>query len=75
MRKISRKYRMALMMIVILVMMALCYNDDAPVMLLLMAMATLVACVWIVSEARVDKAAAPLNIATESEHPPDGAQE
>ena len=56
MRKISRKYRMAMLMIVILVMMALCYNDDAPAMLLLMAMATLVACVWIVREARVDKA-------------------
>lgn len=75
MRKISRKYRMALMMIVILTMMALCMTENVPAMLCLMAMSTLVACVWIVSEARVDRAAAPLTIDAGSEHPPDGAKE
>lgn len=73
MRKVSRKYGFAVVMVIILVMMALAFADRTPAMLLLMAMATMVACVWIVSEARVDKAAAPLNIATEKT--PDGAAE
>lgn len=75
MRKISRKYRLALVMVIILTMMALAYADNVPAALVLMGMATLVACVWIVSEARVDRAAAPLHIAGADEHPPDRGKE
>lgn len=63
----SRKYNMAVVMCAALMVMSLWtmfLNRMIPA-LILCALAALVACVWIVSEARVDRAAAPLNLPAE----------
>lgn len=57
----SRKYRLTVVMCVVLLAMAL-FDTETVSALILCALATLVACVWIVCEARVDRAAAPLNL-------------
>ena len=60
----SRKYMMAVVMCAAVMVMSLwCLALDRVIpALILCALAALVACVWIVSEARVDRAAAPLNL-------------
>lgn len=60
----SRKYGMAVVVCATVMMMSLwCLAWDKMIPgLILCALATLVACVWIVCEARVDRAAAPLNL-------------
>lgn len=60
----SRKYMMAVVMCAAVMVMSLwCLALDRMIpALILCALAALVACVWIVSEARVDRAAAPLNL-------------
>ena len=63
----SRKYMMAVVMCAAVMVMSLwCLTLDRMIpALILCALASLVACVWIVSEARVDRAAAPLNLPPE----------
>lgn len=60
----SRKYTLTITMCAILITMSLFYSEIVPA-LILCALAALVACVWIVCEARVDRAAAPLNLPAE----------
>lgn len=74
----SRKFWMTLLMCAVLICCALLLDGLAPWMrAAVLAMAATVACVWVVSEARVDRAAAPLRIERETEgrdsHPPDQA--
>lgn len=76
----SRKYYMAVWLIVLLVSCAMLMNGITPdhrVALLLACAA--VGCVWIWCEARIDRAAAPLNLPPEPVHrvdkPPEGADE
>lgn len=74
----SRKCTMAIVMCAVLLMMSMCYDEYLPA-LILCGMATLVACVWICAEARVDRAAAPLNLPTKhvyrADKPPEGGNE
>lgn len=60
----SRKYGMAVVVCATVMVMSLwCLAlDKMTYAVILCALATLVACVWIVCEARVDRAAAPLNL-------------
>lgn len=60
----SRKYGMAVFVCATVMVMSLwCLALDKMIpAVILCALATLVACVWIVCEARVDRAAAPLNL-------------
>lgn len=63
MRKYSRKYILAVVMCAVLVCMALCWDHlEDDLRIVLMAMASAVACVWIWCESRIDRAAAPLNL-------------
>lgn len=76
MRKNSRKFWFAAAMCTLLVLCALLAEEyDALLRTVLLALAALVACVWIVCESRIDRAAAPLRIEQESckcsMHPPD----
>lgn len=76
MRKNSRKFWFAVAMCTLLVLCALLAEEyDALLRTVLLALAALVACVWIVCESRIDRAAAPLRIEQESckcsMHPPD----
>ena len=76
MRKNSRKFWFAVAMCTLLVLYALLAEEyDALMRTVLLTLAALVACVWIVCEGRIDRAAAPLRIEQESckcsMHPPD----
>ena len=60
----SRKYGMAVVVcatVMVMSLWCLAWEKMIPAVILC-ALATLVACVWIVCEARVDRAAAPLNL-------------
>lgn len=72
----SRKFWLAVLMCVVLICCALLLEELASELrAAVLAAAAAVACVWIASEARVDRAAAPLRIEQESKgrdsHPPD----
>lgn len=74
----SRKYNLAIAICTVLMVMSLCYDEIIPA-LILCALAALVACVWIVCESMVDRAAAPLNLPPEHvyrvDKPPEGGNE
>lgn len=65
----SRKFCLAVAMCVVLIAFSVCYTETVP-KLVLCGMATVIACVWMVCEARVDCAAAPLNLRVDK--PPEG---
>ena len=71
----SRKFWMALLMCVLLVWCAM--EAEETMRLALLALAVMVACVWMICESRIDRAAAPLKIEQdadpENKHPPDPA--
>lgn len=66
MRKHSRKWLTALWMCVCLLVCALAMDELENWMRLVLVLASAaVACVWIMCEARVDRAAAPINLPAE----------
>lgn len=78
--KFSRKFYMAALLVAALFICALmgnAFTSEQRVVLLISA--ALVGCVWIVAEAKVDKAAAPLNLpddlVPEKKKPPEAEAE
>lgn len=78
MRKMSRKFLLAVAMCALLVYLAVNWAYTDFMCAVLFALAALVACVWMACEARIDCAAAPLNLPPETmrpaEKPPDQAE-
>ena len=77
MRKmISRKFLFSLVLCMILIHMSTRWAYEDWVFVAMIAGAVVVACTWIVCEARVDRAAAPINLPPEVtrrvDKPPEG---
>lgn len=74
---VSRKFIFAVLMCIFLVTGAMSTGNDW-IKLALTAMAVVVCCVWMVCEARVDCAAAPLDLPPlrdDVDKPPEGAED
>lgn len=76
MRNHSRKFWLSVWMIAVLLVESVLLPDITAILrALLVLAAAAVACVWVICESRIDRAAAPLRIQQETEtrdsHPPD----
>ena len=80
MRKLGRKFLFAVALCVILICYAMTANGmEMQLRALLLALAAVVGCVWMVCESRIDRAAAPLNLPPRPVHcdgkPPDRGEQ